>query len=50
MERKVQTGIMPGMECKLQHENASVLILHPHIELRTNSEETEFESNRDEWE
>jgi len=47
--RKVQTGVKSGMERKLRLVIAGVQALYPHVELETDSELTEFESNRDEW-
>jgi hypothetical protein len=49
MERKVQTGIMLGMERKLRRVSAGVSFLYPYVEKRTDLELTRFESNRDEW-
>ncbi|OGH29787.1 MAG: hypothetical protein A3E40_02225 [Candidatus Levybacteria bacterium RIFCSPHIGHO2_12_FULL_37_9] len=48
--RKVQTGIKPGMGRKLRLAITGVLVLYPHAVLRTGSELTGLESNRDEWE
>ena len=48
-DRKVQTGVRPGMEHKLQHVIAGVSILSPHVESKTHLELTRCESNRDEW-
>ncbi len=46
--RKVQTDVKPGTEFTLRLVIAGVLILYSHAVLRTNSELTEFESNRNE--
>ena len=58
VERKVQTGLKPGMEHKLRLAIAGVLTFtlqgenpqgEPTCELRTGLESTRLESNRDEW-
>ncbi len=53
--RKVRTGVISGMECKLRLVIASFLFLYPstgfypHAGIRTGLELTRLESNRDEW-
>jgi hypothetical protein len=47
-DRKVQTGLKPGMEHKFRLAIAGVPIFYSHVESGTDSELTEFESNRDE--
>jgi len=47
-DRKVQTGVEPGMERKLRLAIASVQSLYSHVDFGTSLELTRLESNRDE--
>ena len=46
--RKVQTGFVSELECKLRRVSAGISLLYPHVEEKTGLELTRLASNRDE--